>query len=86
MEAARGTGEVTESIDGVVIAAKGTAEGATTILAASKRLAQMGAELMAMVSQFHVEADRIGPGDPKGTFSVQEERKSPLTTQKAEPA
>ncbi|NKE73077.1 methyl-accepting chemotaxis protein [Candidatus Manganitrophus noduliformans] len=85
MEAARGTGEVTESIDGVVIAAKGTAEGATTILAASKRLAQMGAELMAMVSQFHVEADRIGSGDPKDTFSVQKERKLPLMTQKAEP-
>ncbi|MCG3110461.1 MAG: methyl-accepting chemotaxis protein [Candidatus Manganitrophus sp. SB1] len=85
MEAARGTGEVTESIDGVVSAAKGTAEGAAAILAASKRLAQMGAELMAMVSQFHVEADRIGPGDPKGAFRIQEERKSLLMTQNVEP-
>ncbi|MCG3117888.1 MAG: hypothetical protein LLH30_19635, partial [Candidatus Manganitrophus sp. SA1] len=62
-----GTGEVTESIDGVVIAAKGTAEGATTILDASQRLAKMSSDLMSLVGKFqmkreeaHSEMDRMG--------------------------
>ncbi|WDT80148.1 MAG: methyl-accepting chemotaxis protein [Candidatus Manganitrophus sp.] len=58
MEAARGTGEVTESIDGVVSAAKGTAERATAILDASQRLAKMSSDLMSLVGKF--QADPTG--------------------------
>lgn len=61
MEAARGTGEVTESIDGVVIAAKGTAEGATTILDASQRLAKMSSDLMSLVGKFQLKREEAHP-------------------------
>jgi methyl-accepting chemotaxis protein len=56
-EAARGTGEVTESVGGVVSAAKGTAEGAASLLAASQKLAQMSGNLMSVVGQFQMKKE-----------------------------
>jgi methyl-accepting chemotaxis protein len=59
-EAAKGTGEVTESIGGVVSAAKGTAEGAERVLAASQKLAEMGSDLMFLVGKFQINAGQNG--------------------------
>ncbi len=67
MEAARGTGEVTESIDGVVTAAKGTAEGAGTVLAASQKLAKMSSDLMLLVSKFQMKVEGDQGMDRMGT-------------------
>lgn len=57
-EAARGTEEVTGSIGGVVSAAKGTAEGAESVLVASQRLSEMGADLMMLVGRFQINASQ----------------------------
>ncbi|MBI3805820.1 MAG: methyl-accepting chemotaxis protein [Nitrospirae bacterium] len=56
-DTARGTREVTQNIREVVTAAKSAAEGTAHVMAAAQRLAMLGSELMAMVSQF-----RIGHG------------------------
>ncbi|NKE73073.1 methyl-accepting chemotaxis protein [Candidatus Manganitrophus noduliformans] len=58
MEAARGTGEVTESTEGVVSAARGTTEGAESVLVASQKLAEMGADLMVLVSKFQIHPEQ----------------------------
>lgn len=63
-EAAKGTGQVSGSIAGVVSAAKSTAKETTDILAASQRLARMGAELMSMVGQFRVGQEGSGTAGP----------------------
>lgn len=72
-QAARGTGEVTQSIGGVVIAAKSTAEGAARILEVSEKLAKMGADLMTLVNRFHVESgsSRVRDHEKKKEASLQ---------------
>lgn len=56
-EAAKGTGEVVQSIAGVATASKGTAEGAANVMSASQILAKMGLELMEVVGKFKINSD-----------------------------
>lgn len=55
-EAAQGSNEVNRNITGVATAAQSTSKAAAQVLEASKQLARMGEELMAMVNSFRVES------------------------------
>lgn len=59
-EAAKGTGEVVQSISGVSTASRSTAEGAANVMSASQTLARMGGELMEVVGRFKAKSDQQG--------------------------
>lgn len=59
-EAAKGTGEVVQSISGIAAASKSTAEGAANVLTASQLLARMGEELITVASKFNTDSNGHG--------------------------
>jgi len=60
LDAAKGGSLVTNNIESVAQAAKGTAEGAQETLGAAGELAKMAAELQTMVAQFKYHARNGG--------------------------
>ena len=57
-EAAKGTGEVVQSISGVATASRNTSEGAANVMSASQALAGMGGDLMTIVGGFKTKSDQ----------------------------
>ncbi len=57
-EAAKGTGEVVQSISGVAEASRNTSEGAASVMSASQSLARMGGDLMTIVGGFKTKSDQ----------------------------
>lgn len=57
-EAAKGTGEVVQSISGVATASRNTSEGAANVMSASRALAGMGGDLMTIVGGFKTKSDQ----------------------------
>ena len=72
-DAAKGSGEITQNIEGVAEAARGTSSSAQESLKAANELAEMATRLHNLVGQFKIDMK-----DPSGrtTFITQQSAKS----------